>query len=63
MNRIRTLRKQKKMTQKELAQHLQVAPATLSYWESEKYEPDIKSLKMLSKFFNVSIDYILYNDD
>ena len=59
MNRIRELRKQNKMTQKELAKHLRIADSTLSYWEMEKYEPDNESLKKLSKFFHVTIDYIL----
>ena len=59
MNRIRLLRKQKKMTQKELAYYLQIADSTLSYWEMGKYEPDIDSLKKLSKFFSVPIDYIV----
>ena len=62
VNRIRELRKQKKMTQKELAAHLEIADSTLSYWEMGKYEPDHESLKRLSKFFNVSIDYILGGD-
>ena len=59
MKRIRQLRKQKKMTQKELAEHLQIADSTLSYWEMGKYEPDIDSLKKLSRFFLVPIDYIV----
>ena len=62
MNRIKELRKQKKITQKELAKHLKIADSTLSYWEQGKYEPDIKSLKMLSSYFNASIDYILCSD-
>jgi len=59
MNRIRELRKQKKITQKDLANHLQIADSTLSYWEQGKYEPDISALRQLSKFFNVSIDFII----
>ena len=59
MNRIRELRKQMKLTQKELARHLQIADSTLSYWEMEKYEPDNESLKKLSRFFKVPIDFIL----
>jgi transcriptional regulator with XRE-family HTH domain len=59
MNRIKELRKQKKMTQKSLAEHLQIADSTLSYWETGKYEPDNESLKKLSRFFHVPIDYIL----
>ena len=59
MNRIRELRKQKRMTQKELANHLEIADSTLSYWEMGKYEPDFNALKELSRFFHVPIDYIL----
>ena len=62
MNRIRELRKQRKMTQKELAKHLQIADSTLSYWEQGRYEPDIKSLKLLSNIFQVPIDYILCSE-
>ena len=62
MNRIKELRKQKKMTQKELAKHLQIADSTLSYWEQGRYEPDIEALKQLSSFFHVSIDHILCSD-
>jgi len=50
------------MTQKELAKHLQIADSTLSYWEMGKYEPDSNALLMLSRFFNVPIDYILGGD-
>ena len=59
MNRIRELRKRKKMTQKELAEHLRIADSTLSYWEMGRYEPDNESLLTLSKFFHVSIEYLL----
>jgi len=62
MNRIRELRKQMNMTQKELANHLQIADSTLSYWEMGKYEPDKEALMKLSRFFNVPIDYILGGD-
>ena len=59
VNRIRELRKQRKLTQKELAKHLQIADSTLSYWEMGRYEPDNKSLRKLADFFHVSIDHIL----
>jgi len=62
MNRIRELRKQINMTQKELAKQLQIADSTLSYWEMGKYEPDTNALMKLSRFFNVPIDYILSGD-
>ncbi|MCL2628738.1 MAG: helix-turn-helix domain-containing protein [Oscillospiraceae bacterium] len=62
MNRIRELRKHMKLTQKELAKHLQIADSTLSYWEIGKYEPDSEALLKLSRFFKVPIDYILIGD-
>jgi len=62
MNRIRELRKQMGMTQKELAKLLKIADSTLSYWEMEKYEPDTDALMQLSRFFKVPIDYILGGD-
>ena len=62
MNRIRELRKQKGLTQKELAKQLLIADSTLSYWEMGKYEPDCKALRELSEFFLVPIDYILGGD-
>ena len=62
MNRIRELRKQMDMTQKELAKHLKIADSTLSYWEMGRYEPDNDALMKLSRFFQVPIDYILGGD-
>jgi len=62
MNRIRELRKQMAMTQKELAKLLKIADSTLSYWEIGKYEPDTCALIKLSRIFNVPIDYILGGD-
>jgi transcriptional regulator with XRE-family HTH domain len=62
MNRIRELRKQMDLTQKELAKYLQIADSTLSYWEMGKYEPDNNALMKLSRFFQAPIDYILGGD-
>lgn len=59
MNRIKQLRKEKKLSQLELAQKLGVAQSTLSTWETGRFEPDSKSLIALSEIFSVSVDYIL----
>lgn len=58
-NRIKELREQEGLRQKDLATLLNVTQATLSSWECGRYEPDQKALKILSKKFNVSIDYLL----
>lgn len=62
MNRIRELRQTKNLKQVDLAKILKVAQGTLSGWETGTFEPNIESIKFLSQYFNVSIDYLLGND-
>lgn len=57
MNRLRELRKEKKLTQKYLAQKLDVAKLTISRWERGIHQ--IKLSGMLSSIFGVSIPYLL----
>lgn len=59
LNNLIKLRKQHNLTQKDVAKMLGVATSTYSYWETSKNEPDINSLKILAKYFNVTIDYLL----
>ena len=63
MFRLRDVRKHHKMSQQELASVLGVTQATLSGWETEKYEIDTKSLIFCSEYFNVSTDYLLGRSD
>ena len=46
--KIKLYRENKKMTQKEIAEILEVEPATISKYESSTIEPNIESLKKLS---------------
>lgn len=57
--RIKELRKEKKLSQKELASILLVDFRTVSFWETERYEPNFKQLEALCKYFEVSADYII----
>ena len=57
--RIRALRKEKNMTQLQLAQLLNVTDKAVSKWESSEGNPDISLLSKLSEIFDVTIDYIL----
>lgn len=56
---LKELRKQKRMTQEEVAFHLKIARATYSRYESGEYEMSYKTLIMLAELFSVSIDYLL----
>ena len=63
MNRIKKLRQEKDILQSDLAKRLKVGQATISNWETGRYEPDQDALREMSKIFGVSIDYILGNTD
>lgn len=56
---IKKLREEMGLTQKQLADYLNVTRSTYSYYESGKNLPSIQSLIKLSKIFGVSCDYIL----
>lgn len=59
MNRIRALRKEKNMTQAELAKVLKVSDRTVGFYETGDRDPDTETLKKLADFFAVSVDYLL----
>ena len=60
--RLKELRLDKKVTQQKVANAIGCSANTYSKYERGEREPDIFTLKQLSKFFGVSIDYILCND-
>lgn len=57
--RILNLRKQKGISQEELANIIGVSRQSVSKWESEQSTPDIEKIILLSEFFGVTTDYIL----
>lgn len=59
MNNIRSLRKEKQITQTRLSMDLEVSQETVSAYESGKHNPSVTSLLKLRDIFGVSIDYIL----
>ena len=60
---LKKMRESKGITQAELASVLGITQQAVARWERDKSEPDADTLKQLSKFFNVSIDYLLDNED
>lgn len=58
-NILEELRKDRKMTQKELSEVIYVTTETISNYENDRYLPDIEKLIMLADYFNVTIDYLL----
>ena len=58
--KLQQLRKQKGLTQEELAEFLYVSRTAVSKWESGRGYPNIDSLKAIAQFFSVTIDGLLY---
>ncbi len=61
--KLQVLRKQKGLTQEELAEHLYVSRTAVSKWESGRGYPSIDSLKAIAAFFSVSIDGLLSGEE
>jgi transcriptional regulator with XRE-family HTH domain len=57
--RLKQLRQKNKLTQGELASILGLKPTAISNYESERNEPSFEKLIALSKYFDVSCDYLL----
>ena len=57
--KIRELRKEKKVTQEELADYLHISSQAVSKWETGASSPDIDMLPKLAIFFGTSLDHLL----
>ena len=58
-DRIQTLRKNRGISQEELADKIGVSRQAVSKWESEQSSPDIEKIILLSDYFDVTTDYLL----
>lgn len=58
-NRLRQLRYEKDISQRELAESIGVEQRSISKYETEESEPNFKKLIKMAEFFNVSTDYLL----
>ena len=56
---ISTLRKEKRMTQLELAEQMGVTDKAVSKWERDLSFPDINSIPKLAEIFEVSVDELM----
>ena len=52
-------RKEKGITQDELANYIGVSKASVSKWETEQSYPDVTFLPQLAAYFNISIDELM----
>ncbi len=62
--RLISLRKERDMTQEDLARLIQKKRSTVSGYETEGKEPDLETVCFLAQYFGVSTDYLLgYSDE
>lgn len=62
-DRMKELRSQRKLSQRELARALNLGYSTIAMYENGKRKPDIETLEAICDYFNVSMDYMLGKED
>lgn len=58
--RIKDLREDRDLTQKEVSQYLNISQVAYSYYEINKRSIPLEILSKLADFYNTSTDYLLY---
>lgn len=61
-NRLVELRKERGLSQENLAEKLYVSRQTISNWETGKTYPDINSLVLMATYFDISLDHLVKGD-
>lgn len=63
MDRLKKLREDKDLYQKDIADYLKIDQSNYSKYELEKVNIPIEYLRLLADYYNTSVDYILYRTD
>jgi len=56
---IKDLRKQRKLTQQQVADIVGITATGVSYWESGNTVPNVETLNKLANYFGVTVNYLL----
>lgn len=60
---LKNIRKQRKLNQQKVAMDLNISREALSYYENGKREPSLSLLLAMSRYFNVSINYLITGEE
>ena len=60
---LKTLRKEKHLTQEQLASYLNISRSTIAGYETKLRQPDFETLQRLSDYFEVSIDFLITGEN
>lgn len=61
--KLKNARKESGLSQEQLAEKMSVSRSAIAKWESDKGMPDVTNLKVMSSLLNVSVDYLLDDDE
>ena len=61
--RLRTLRKEKGLSQQQLAQTLGISQQSVNKYENHNVEPDIGMLSQMADLFDTTVDYLIGRSD
>lgn len=59
--KLELMRRERHLTQDELAKELNISRVTVNYWENEKRTPNVYEVAKLAKFFNVNEEQLIYD--
>ena len=62
MNRMRELRKKLNITMKQLGEMVGVSESTISFYETGRHEPDLKTITVIADILGTSVDYMIGHD-
>lgn len=60
--RLKALREEKRISQRQVTRDTGIIQKTLSSYENDKNSPSLEALKILSEYYKVSVDYLIYGD-
>lgn len=60
---LRKIRKQKNLNQQKVALDLHISREALSHYETGKREPSLNLLLQMSRYFNVSIEFLITGEE
>ncbi|MBO5408082.1 MAG: helix-turn-helix transcriptional regulator [Clostridia bacterium] len=63
MKGLKKIRKEKNLNQLKVAMDLNISREALSHYENGKRQPSLEMLNKLSRYFNVSIDYLINGEE
>ncbi len=63
MKGLKNIRKQKNLNQQKVAMDLNISREALSYYENGKREPSLSLLIEMSRYYNVSIHYLITGEE